>query len=269
MIDEHAEDGEGLEHDLKTLRRMADRRSILRWMIGTSLVPLVGCAGDATAAGAGSEGGVTTCSKIPEETQGPYPGDGSNGPNALSLSGIVRSDIRSSIGGASGVADGVPLTIELTLVNSNSACAALAGYAIYLWHCNRSGLYSMYSAGVTGENYLRGVQQTDSSGKVAFTSIFPACYSGRWPHIHFEFYPSLSLATSSANKIATSQLALPKTVCDEVYATSGYSGSASNLAQVSLATDNVFSDGSSAQLATVSGSVASGYLASLVVGVAR
>src|SRR2546423_2700504 len=231
-------------------------------MIGPSRVRLAGCAGDATAAGAGSDGGVTTCSKIPEETQGPYPGDGSNGPNALSLSGIVRSDIRSSIGGASGVADGVPLTIELTLVNSNSACAALAGYAIYLWHCNRSGLYSMYSAGVTGENYLRGVQQTDSSGKAAFTSIFPACYSGRWPHIHFEIYPSLSLATSSANKIATSQLALPKTVCDAVYATSGYSGSASNLAQTSLATDNVFSDGTSLQVPSITGSIANGYAAS-------
>ena len=125
----------------------------------------------------------------------------------------------------------------------------------------------MYSAGVTGENYLRGVQQTDSSGKVAFTSIFPACYSGRWPHIHFEFYPSLSLATSSANKIATSQLALPKTVCDDVYATSGYSGSASNLAQVSLATDNVFSDGASLELATITGDVAGGLTATLTVAV--
>src|SRR2546422_10111183 len=146
MIDEHAEDGEGLEHDLKTLRRTAARRSILRWMIGTSLVPLVGCAGDATAAGAGSDGGVTTCSKIPEETQGPYPGDGSNGPNALSLSGIVRSDIRSSIGGASGVADGVPLTIEMTLVNSNSARAALAGGTNYLRPFKHSGPCSVDSA---------------------------------------------------------------------------------------------------------------------------
>src|SRR5438067_12239811 len=210
MIDEHAhgEDGEDLEHDLKTLGRMADRRSILRWMIGTSLVPLIGCDGDAAAAGAGSEGGVTTCSKIPEETQGPYPGDGSNGPNALSLSGIVRSDIRSSIGGATGVAEGVLLSIELTLVNSNGACAGLAGYAIYLWHCNRSGQYSMYSAGVTGENYLRGVQVTDSTGKVTFTTIFPGCYSGRWPHIHFEIYSSVAQAIAGTNSVKTSQLAL-------------------------------------------------------------
>src|SRR5438128_12492014 len=117
MIDEHAEDGEGLEHDLKALRRMADRRSILRWMIGTSLVPLVGCAGDATAAGAGADGGVTTCSKIPEETQRPYPAHGSNGPNALSLSGIARSDIQSTTGGARGATDAAPRTRRLAGVD--------------------------------------------------------------------------------------------------------------------------------------------------------
>src|SRR2546423_10830927 len=117
-------------------------------MIGPSRVRLAGCAGDATAAGAGSDGGVTTCSKIPEETQGPYPGDGSNGPNALSLSGIVRSDIRSSIGGASGVADGVPPTIQPTPGDRNNARAPPPGDAIYLLHCHHSGLYSMDSAGV-------------------------------------------------------------------------------------------------------------------------
>src|SRR5947207_6903126 len=136
-----------------------NRRSILQWRAGAAL--LAGCDG----------GVVTSCSKIPEETQGPYPGDGSNGPNALALSGIVRSDIRSSVGSASGVADGVPLTLELTLMNSNAGCAALSGYAVYVWHCNRHCHYSLYSAGVTGENYLRGVQVSDSAGKVSFTSI--------------------------------------------------------------------------------------------------
>ena len=260
-----------------------NRRSILQWLAGAAL--LVGCGGGSTGESTATDGGttatdggttgasdggvVTSCAKIPEETAGPYPGDASNGANALALSGIVRSDIRSSIGSASGVADGVPLTVELTLVNTNGSCAALAGYAVYLWHCNRFGLYSMYSAGITGENYLRGVQVTDSSGKVTFTTIFPGCYSGRWPHIHFEIYPSVGVATSSASKIATSQLALPKASCDEVYTSSLYSGSASNLQQITLATDNVFSDGASLETPSVAGSVASGYFASLVVGVAR
>ena len=51
--------------------------------------------------------------EIPEETAGPYPGDGSNGVNVLTESGIVRSDLTSSFGDASGVAEGVPVTVKL------------------------------------------------------------------------------------------------------------------------------------------------------------
>src|SRR4051794_37482749 len=54
--------------------------------------------------------------EIPEETAGPYPGDGSNGPNVLTESGIVRKDIRPSFGSMSGTAAGVPLTIRLTIL---------------------------------------------------------------------------------------------------------------------------------------------------------
>jgi protocatechuate 3,4-dioxygenase beta subunit len=128
-----------------------------------------------------------------------------------------------------------------------------------VWHCDREGRYSLYSQGVTGENYLRGVQETDDSGQVRFTTIFPACYSGRWPHIHFEVYPSLAKATNGANKIATSQMALPEDTCRTVYATSGYEQSLSNMSRVSLDTDNVFSDGYDLQIPTVTGDPSSGY----------
>jgi hypothetical protein len=161
----------------------------------------------------------------------------------------VRSDIRSSFAGLSGAADGVQLALVLTIVSA-STCAPLAGRAVYLWHCDRPGRYSLYSSGVTNQNYLRGVQEADANGVVTFTSIFPGCYSGRWPHIHFEVYPSLSAATSVGNKIATSQIALPKTACDEVYDIAGYEGSVTNLSRVTLASDNVFSDGSALELAT-------------------
>ncbi|GJG87466.1 hypothetical protein tb265_26470 [Gemmatimonadetes bacterium T265] len=184
----------------------------------------------------------------------------------LNLTGVVRSDIRSSFGGASGTAVGVPLTIELTLVSASS-CGVLADRAVYLWHCDRTGLYSLYGAGVTNQNYLRGVQATDSGGKVTFTSIFPACYSGRWPHIHFEVYPSLSAATDVKNKVATSQIAMPKSACDLVYATSGYAQSVKNLASTSLSTDLVFSDGAALELATITGDVTSGMTAALTVAV--
>jgi protocatechuate 3,4-dioxygenase beta subunit len=125
----------------------------------------------------------------------------------------------------------------------------------------------MYSAGAENENYLRGVQETDADGRVTFTSIFPACYSGRWPHIHFEVYATVDEATGGGEPVATSQLAFPEDVCATVYATEGYEQSVANVARVSLDTDMVFADGVSQQLASMSGDVDSGYTATLTVPV--
>ena len=141
------------------------------------------------------------------------------------------------------------------------------GAAVYLWHCDREGRYSLYAEGITDENYLRGVQETAADGKVTFKSIFPAAYSGRWPHIHFEVYPSLDAATTASGKLRTSQLAFPEAPCRQVYATDGYTQSLQNLSQTSLDTDMVFSDGYSLQLAKVTGDVANGYTATLNVPV--
>ena len=185
----------------------------------------------------------------------------------LNQSGVVRKDIRSSFGSSTTVAQGVPLAIELTIQDAAS-CKALAGAAVYLWHCDRDGNYSLYSQAAAGENYLRGVQAADDNGLVTFQSIFPACYSGRWPHIHFEVYPSLEMATDEANKVATSQIALPKDACDLVYATDGYSQSVTNLSRVSLASDMVFADdGGVHELGTVTGSASAGMTVALTVPV--
>ena len=267
-LDDH---DRGLSHDLPTL---LSRRRALTLLGGAGLAAaLAGCGitrGDdgatGTAAGSGSSGG-SSGSGIPEETAGPYPGDGSNGVNVLTESGIVRSDITRSFGSASGVAEGVPLTIKLKVLDTGNGAAGLKGAAVYLWHCDIDGRYSLYSEGVTEENYLRGVQETGSDGSVTFTSIYPAAYSGRWPHIHFEVYPSLDAATTASGKLRTSQLALPEATCRQVYATDGYSQSLQNLAQTSLETDNVFSDGYSLQLAEVTGDVTGGLTATLNVPV--
>lgn len=235
--------------------------------------------GSASTTGAGSTttGNSTSgCSVIPEETAGPYPADGSNGLtrggsviNVLTQSGVVRQDIRSSFGSASATAEGVPLTIRLRLVNAGSGCASLEGFAVYLWQCDSRGNYSLYSSGVTGENYLRGVQVSDANGELSFTSIFPGCYAGRWPHIHFEVYRNLASATSASNDIKTSQLALPETICRTVYdSDSRYSASIRNFNSITLPTDNVFrDDGAALQMATVSGNMTEGYVATLTVGV--
>lgn len=279
----------GLTHDLNRLHQQAlERRTALRWLLGAGgagALALAGCGGggtdtaaassSSTSTSSGSSGSSSTssgCSVIPSETEGPYPGDGSNSvngsiANALALSGIVRSDIRASIAGATGVATGVPLQVIIELVNTNASCADLAGYAIYLWHCDALGRYSMYSSGVTGENYLRGVQSTGSDGTATFTTIYPGCYAGRVPHIHFEVFRSTTTATNWNNKLRTSQLCFPSDANSAVYATSGYGQSAANNSAISLATDGIFSDGYSTQMVTLTGSASAGYVARLQVGI--
>jgi len=266
-LDDH---DRGLSHDLPTL---LSRRRLLTLIGGAGAVALAGCATSAgpeaaTAATATASAGATDpTAKIPEETAGPYPGDGSNGANVLTESGIIRGDITKSFGSASAVAQGIPLTIVLKVLDTKSGSTPLVGAAVYVWHCDMSGRYSLYSNGVTQENYLRGVQETRSDGSVTFASIYPGAYSGRWPHIHFEVYPSLAKATTASGKLRTTQLALPEDVSKLVYATDGYDASVVNLARSSLSTDNVFGDGYSLQLATLTGTVAGGLTATLNVPV--
>lgn len=264
----------GLQADLAMVRQSPiTRRDVLKLgLVGISAL-LAGCtpAVITSTFASPTTASATDCpATIPGETAGPYPADGSNASNqslnALALSGIVRQDIRTSLS-TGNVAEGIPFTIELTLVNTNNNCAPLTDRALYLWHCNRVGEYSLYSANVAAEDYLRGVQASNAEGKVTFTSIFPACYRGRWPHVHFEVYPSLEQATAANNVIHTSQMALPEDICKTVYAIDGYDGSTQNLSELSLETDNVFRDGYSLQMATLSGNVTNGYTAKLTVGI--
>lgn len=292
----------GLVHDLKAMAALASRRRALGWLAGAGgAAVLAGCDGgssDSSAAATSSSAAAATpsptasasatptpatsatstgCVADPAETAGPYPGDGTNSAsgstsNVLTATGIVRSDIRPSFIGSTTIAPGVLMTITLTVVDVNASCAPLAGYAVYLWHCDRSGNYSLYSA--PAESYLRGVGVTDATGQVSFTTIFPGCYDGRWPHMHFEVFSSLANATSGRYAILTSQLALPSAVCSTVYTNaSGYTSSITNFARASLNGDNVFGDNTSAQIAamtpTMTGSVAEGYVARATIGIAR
>ena len=268
---------QGPAFDMKTI--MTRRLFLGAGAAGVGAFALAACSDDSatsassTTTSSSSSSSASTASatlpdaEIPDETAGPYPGDGSNGPDILEESGIVRSDIRSSIGADSPV-DGVPLEFTFTITDMANDDAPFENVAVYAWHCNAEGLYSMYSEGVEDETWLRGVQVADADGKVTYTSIVPGCYLGRWPHIHFEVYPSVDDITDSTNAIATSQMALPEDVANTVYALDAYDGSAENLAQVTLDTDNVFGEDSAAlQMATVSGDVNSGYIASLAVRV--
>ena len=115
---------------------------------------------------------------------------------------------------------------------------AKAVAAIYVWHCDRAGSYSMYDGDAVGDNHLRvECREADADGNLRFTPIFPSCYAGRWPHMHFEVYASLG---------------------ETVYATESDEESVGNLARVSLDSDGIFSDGDSLQTAKVTGSVTGG-----------
>jgi protocatechuate 3,4-dioxygenase beta subunit len=256
----HDDHREGLHEDLRAL---ASRRDALRLFGGVGAATLLG-----SLAGAATALGKTPTAEVPSETAGPYPGDGSNGPNVLDDSGIVRRDIRRSFGSSTTRATGIPLRVNLTVTDASNDYAPLAGAAVYLWHCDRAGRYSIYSSGLEDENYLRGIQPTDEDGTATFTTIFPGCYAGRWPHIHFEVYSSVSKATSSGPIVKTSQIALPKATCSKVYAKSSYATSRRNLAGISLSTDNVFRDDKAIhQLATVTGNATKGFVANLTIGV--
>ena len=242
--------------------RLATRRDALR------IFGVGGAAAVLAALGAPNVLAARPTGVVPSETKGPFPGDGSNGPDVLDDSGIVRHDIRRSFGDSRTLARGIPLRLNLTVTDASNDYAPLQGRAVYVWHCDRRARYSIYSPGVEHENYLRGIAKTDSDGTAWFQTIFPACYLGRWPHIHFEVYRSVSKAIADGPIVKTSQIALPKAVCKKVYATHGYSGSLANLAQISLSTDSVFGDDKAIhQLATVTGNVTDGFTANLTIGI--
>jgi protocatechuate 3,4-dioxygenase beta subunit len=288
----------GLAHDLKVMEAMTCRRRALGWFAGAgSVAMLSSCGGSGTTSSESATGTIVTptptpsatatptptpattaCVADPTETNGPYPADGTNTSsgatsNVLTASNVVRSDIRPSfVGSSTNVAQGVQVTLTLTVVNVNASCAPLAGYAVYIWHCDRDGKYSLYD--LPAESWLRGVGVTDSNGQVRFTTIFPGCYSGRWPHIHFEIFSSLATATGGRYASLVSQLAMPAAACQTVYAgATGYTSSATNLSRITLASDNVFGDNSSAQIAqqtpVMTGSVDAGYTATATIGLAR
>jgi Dioxygenase len=234
--------------------------------------------------------GGTACPALPEETSGPFPADGSDlhdrgpgplGPNGqwpgptpvgpdgqgpgpgrpgpdrrskvrniLAAPGIVRQDIRSSFDTSSTVAAGVPLRVELTLLDLSRSCQPLADSAVYLWNCNRDGDYSLYGRGIEHENYLRGVQFTDREGRLAFQTIFPACYSGRYPHLHLEIFKKGERSLNAATRVRTTQLTAPREVCSRVYqGAPGYTRSAAQFKGLLPSDDMVFASSSPAELA--------------------
>lgn len=198
----------------------------------------------------GPDGQPLACTLIPSETRGPYP---------LNLSGD-QSYFRRAINETK---TGVPLSIVLNFVNVNDNCKPIPNARVDIWHCDKDGVYSGYSqpgANTVGQTFCRGIQITDSNGQVTFTTVYPGWYAGRITHVHFEIYLSSVLN-------ATSQMAFPEDITTAVYNSTLYVAKGQNTSVRSFSADNVFSDGTSLQMATVTGNVTEGYVATLNVGI--
>ena len=186
----------------------------------------------------------------------------------LGESGVVRSDITTSFGGMTGTATGAPLTVRLKVLDVADGCTPMPGAAVYAWHCDADGRYSLYSHGVTDQNYLRGVQAADADGWVTFHRSSRAATTAAGPTCTSRSTRASTRRLQRHNAIETSQLALPQDVCEKVYAdTVALPVERRQPARLSLTTDNVFRDGWQSQLATVTGDAPAGYVAQMNVGV--
>lgn len=234
-------------------RMRLSRREALGVLGGAGAVLASACSGDSPTSPSDAAASTTTnttpptgtsatCAVSPNETIGPYP----------SLADFVRSDIREN-------KPGLSLTLTIAVVNTANACAPVAGAVVDIWQCDAGGNYSQYGSERT-LTYLRGLQTTDSAGQVTFVTIYPGWYQGRATHIHVE-------VTVNGRSAKVTQIAFPEDVTAQVYRTGVYASSGQN--PTTNSRDNVFSDGVTNELLTITGGDAtSGHTATFQVGIA-
>ena len=214
------------------------RREMLGVLGAASAALVMGCSESPTSSSGGSSSGA--CAVTPSETAGPFP----------SLTDLVRSDIRDG-------RTGVQLTLTLKVVNVSNGCTAVSGANVEIWHCDVSGNYSQYGTQV-GQTFLRGIQTTNSTGEVTFTTIYPGWYQGRATHIHAE-------VTVNNVVVKVSQMACPEAIYSAVYTSANYASRGLNPTPNSA--DGILADSLADELVTVSGSPAAGYTASWQIGI--
>jgi protocatechuate 3,4-dioxygenase beta subunit len=233
------------------IKKVSRRDALSLLGLGGAAMSL-GCGSDSAAAPTATTGTTTTgantsgaCSVTPTETLGPYP----------SLANFIRSDIREG-------KSGLPLTLTITVVNANNSCGPVANAAVDIWQCDAQGNYSEYAQpgyNGTGQTFLRGIQTTDASGRVTFTTVFPGWYQGRATHIHVE-------VKIGGAVVKVTQVAFEESVIAAVYATGVYASKGRN--PTSNSGDMVFADSLSSEMAAITGGDATnGYTATFTVGI--
>jgi protocatechuate 3,4-dioxygenase beta subunit len=214
-----------LDNDDAQVGRILSRREVLALFGGSSVALIAACApgaltaasptataqrtsAAATTAAAASSAATTvlpSCIVRPALTEGPYFVDEK----------LDRSDIRSDPG-TGAVRPGALLTLNFLVSRvSGSACTALSGAVVDVWHCDALGVYSDVD-NARGQKFLRGFQTTNASGSAKFTTVYPGWYQGRAVHIHFKIRP-----TSSSE--FTSQLFFDDALSTQVFAQTPYS----------------------------------------------
>jgi protocatechuate 3,4-dioxygenase beta subunit len=239
-------------------RKRLSRRQALS-ALGSAGLAFAGCSSSATSpssttsTGSGSTTGTTNstaCAVTAEETAGPYPDQ----LGMVNGTAFFRQDVTEG-------KSGLPLTLVLTIVNVKSSCSPVSAAPVEIWQCDATGNYSEYSQpgyNGTGQTFLRGLQTTNAAGQVTFKTIYPGWYAGRATHIHLQVF-------MNGVVVKTSQVAFPESISASVYRTGVYASHGQN--STTNASDNVFSDGTQTELATLSGDTTSGYTATLTVGV--
>ena len=209
-----------------------NRKDFLRGIglagVGTALAPQVAVAKNQVMVG-----DPLACTLIPSETEGPFPLD------LTENTTFFRKAVNE-------MKTGVALNVKLKIIGATN-CLPMKNVRVNIWHCDKDGIYSGYSnnmnAGTVGSTYCRGYQFTDANGVAELTTIFPGWYNGRIAHIHFK-------VTVSSAYAAVSQLTFPITEKNALYAANPtlYTKGSDPM---TVAADNVFSDGVTFQMATL------------------
>jgi protocatechuate 3,4-dioxygenase beta subunit len=253
-----------MENDDLPIGRILNRRDALKLLGLGSAAFLVSCAapqatstlvptaGSTQAATAASS--ALDCVVRPEMTIGPYFVDEQ----------LNRSDIRTD-SSSDLVKEGVPLTLILNIASvGNNSCTPIEGAQVDIWHCDALGQYSGVSDQgfeTTGQDFLRGYQLTDGTGKAQFLTIYPGWYSGRAVHIHFTIRTQ---GAGGEDYQFTSQFFFDDALTDQVHALEPYASKGQR--DMRNSSDNIYMNGGDQLLLNLQGDTANGFTTTFNIG---
>lgn len=139
-------------------------------------------AGGAKALGTDDAGPVIDLVVTPELTEGPFFIN-----NKLDRKNVLGMTRRKS------VTEGLPLKLKIKVYGlGKGKPEVLKGAQVDIWQADTIGSYSgepsspIQAEDTTGQDWLRGYQDTNAEGECEFETIFPGWYLGRTTHIHFK-----------------------------------------------------------------------------------